>query len=72
MDNILVMDNGRIAESGTYKQLLENGKAFADFIKKYKNDDYMSSDDEENVFDSGKVDLSTCCLCTYEYIYACT
>ena len=33
------MDGGRIAEQGSYSELIENGKAFAEFIRTYANVD---------------------------------
>lgn len=48
------MENGRISESGSYKQLMENGKAFAEFIRKYKSEEHVS-DDEEDLFEEGNI-----------------
>jgi ATP-binding cassette subfamily C (CFTR/MRP) protein 1 len=35
VDRIVVMKNGRITEEGTYHQLLDQGKEFADFLIQY-------------------------------------
>lgn len=40
MDNICVMKDGRISESGTYQELLDKKGAFADFLKQH-----MTSED---------------------------
>lgn len=54
VDKIFVMDHGRITETGTYSELMNSGKAFADFINKYKNSG-AQSDDEEDVYDEGNL-----------------
>jgi ABC-type multidrug transport system fused ATPase/permease subunit len=35
VDRIVVMKDGRITEEGTYRQLLDQGKEFADFLIQY-------------------------------------
>ncbi len=37
-DRILVLDNGRIAESGTYDELIEKGGIFADLVERQRMD----------------------------------
>ena len=37
-DRILVMDDGRIIEDGTYEQLIERGGAFADLVARQRLD----------------------------------
>lgn len=44
VDLILVLKDGRISESGTYKQLLAQKGAFADFLEQYLQE---VGDDEE-------------------------
>lgn len=51
VDHILVMNNGAISESGTYKELLAKKGAFADFLIQYMQE----SNGEEN--DEGKGDF---------------
>lgn len=46
------MEDGRVTEAGTYTELMKSGKAFADFINKYKNSG-VQSDDEEDVYSEG-------------------
>ena len=47
MDNILVIVDGHISEHGTYKELLEKGGAFAEFLKTYFEEHTEPEDEEE-------------------------
>ena len=49
VDYIYVMKAGEIAEEGTYHQLLEENKNFAEFIRAYANEkqNKSSTDDSE-------------------------
>ena len=38
-DRILVLDDGRIAESGTYEELIGRGGIFAELVKRQRLDD---------------------------------
>ena len=44
-DQIVVLDEGQISEIGTYKELIDNGRAFAEFIRTFTN----VQEDEEGV-----------------------
>jgi ATP-binding cassette, subfamily C (CFTR/MRP), member 1 len=46
VDNIAVLINGSISESGSYEDLLSHNKAFAQFLKTYLNQE--ESDDDED------------------------
>lgn len=47
VDYILVMDDGKISESGTYNDLLEHNGPFAQFLNTYLNEDIDEDEDEE-------------------------
>ena len=36
-DRIVVLDEGKIAEEGTYSELIESNGAFAEFLRTYSN-----------------------------------
>ncbi len=44
-DLIVVMDEGRVSEMGSYSQLVDNDGAFAEFLRTYAN----VEEDEEGV-----------------------
>ncbi|XP_041062098.1 multidrug resistance-associated protein 1 isoform X2 [Carcharodon carcharias] len=46
MDRILVMVNGKISESGTYKELLAQNGAFAEFLRTYAPTENEELDDQ--------------------------
>ncbi|CAG8788181.1 13535_t:CDS:2, partial [Dentiscutata erythropus] len=49
VDCIIYMENGEIAEQGTYEELMNNGKSFSKLIAEYgknKNDDEIKNDEE--------------------------
>ena len=48
VDNIVVLKNGQISESGTYKELLNRGKEFADFLIQY------IQEEEDKILDKDK------------------
>ncbi|XP_044166542.1 ATP-binding cassette sub-family C member 3-like [Acropora millepora] len=45
VDQIIVMQNGRISEVGTYNELLENEGAFSEFLKTFAADQHVEDDD---------------------------
>lgn len=47
VDNIYVMKEGTISETGTYKQLVDSKGAFSEFLEQHGNDD-TNSDEEDN------------------------
>ena len=50
VDNILVMDQGRISEQGHYDELMKNDGAFAQFIREYSLTKSDSSASLEGMF----------------------
>eukprot|EP00095_Tigriopus_kingsejongensis_P012175 snap_masked-scaffold1304_size49437-processed-gene-0.4 protein:Tk12175 transcript:snap_masked-scaffold1304_size49437-processed-gene-0.4-mRNA-1 annotation:"multidrug resistance-associated protein 1 isoform x3" len=42
MDNIIVLKNGKVAESGSYQKLLADGKAFSEFLIQYTSNPVTS------------------------------
>ena len=50
VDRIVVMKDGKVSEIGTYKELLANDGAFAEFLRTYLNESGNDSeeDDEES------------------------
>ncbi|KAG8225955.1 hypothetical protein J437_LFUL006184, partial [Ladona fulva] len=57
MDEILVMKEGRIIESGTYKELLQKKGAFAEFIIHHIQEDHQEELIEEEDIEEIKKDL---------------
>ena len=57
VDNIIVLNNGEISESGTFKELLKRKGAFADFLLQHLQQG------EEGADDTGEVKLSYDNLC---------
>lgn len=49
VDHILVMDNGRIAESGAYNDLIEAGGAFSQLIKQFGAQEKEETSDEQTI-----------------------
>ena len=52
VDTIIVMEDGRIREVGTYEELLQNNGAFALFLQTYlmhRNDDEDEEEDEDSM-----------------------
>ena len=47
VDQIIVLDEGRVREKGTYRSLLEQNGAFADFLRNYLNEEAVDSDEGE-------------------------
>jgi ABC-type transporter Mla maintaining outer membrane lipid asymmetry ATPase subunit MlaF len=43
VDNIIVLSNGKISESGTYDELLDHAGPFAEFLETY----LMGTDEED-------------------------
>ena len=48
MDYIIVMQDGRISEAGTYKELLETKGAFADYLMEHLKEAAERLDGEES------------------------
>ena len=46
VDNIIVLVDGRVSEMGTYKQLLQQDGAFAEFLR-----NYLTAEEEEEELD---------------------
>ena len=44
-DKIVVMVDGKITETGTYTELIENNGAFAEFLRNYSNVDTEEEED---------------------------
>ena len=53
VDNIIVLKDGMISETGTYRELLDRGKEFADFLIQY------IQEEEDKVMDSDMETLET-------------
>lgn len=49
VDEIIMLDNGRIAESGTYEQLISNNSHFAKFVENYFTGKNNEEEGEEDV-----------------------
>ncbi|CAH1793467.1 unnamed protein product, partial [Owenia fusiformis] len=47
-DEIIVLNNGTISETGTFAQLLENAGAFSEYIATYLNDDERENEIDED------------------------
>lgn len=47
VDHLLVMDNGKIAESGSYSQLLAAGGAFSKFVKEFGSEEEEMMEEDE-------------------------
>ena len=45
VDNILVMIDGRVSETGSYQDLLRQNGAFAEFLRNYSLEDIIEDDD---------------------------
>ena len=50
-DLIIVLDNGAVSEVGTYRQLLRNRGAFADFLRTYLTESETIEELEEDEVD---------------------
>ncbi|KZO98301.1 multidrug resistance-associated ABC transporter [Calocera viscosa TUFC12733] len=48
VDYILVMDEGKITESGTYEELLSNGQAFSELIEEFGSQQQTKAPEEED------------------------
>ena len=46
MDKIIVIDSGTVSDIGTYKELLEKGGSFAEFLR-----NYLLEEEEEGLED---------------------
>jgi len=51
VDNIVVVVDGEISESGSYEELLSHDKAFAQFLRSYLQDQACDDDDDEEYRD---------------------
>lgn len=49
VDNIYVMKDGTISETGTYQDLLDSKGAFSEFLHQHGNEDVANDEDEENL-----------------------
>ena len=47
VDNIVAMSDGKIAEMGSYQQLMDHNGAFAQFMKTYLNEHSQDSDSDD-------------------------
>ena len=47
VDLIIAMNDGEVTEMGTYKELMENNGAFADFMQIYLNDKVKENEEED-------------------------
>jgi len=54
VDSVVVMNDGRISEIGSYEHLLSQDKAFAQFLKTYltkdDDDDDAETDEDSKLF----------------------
>ncbi|CAG7817867.1 unnamed protein product, partial [Allacma fusca] len=53
VDQIIVLKNGRVSESGTYQELLDRQGEFSNFLAQYSNETQQSSE-IENELESGR------------------
>ncbi|KDR78885.1 hypothetical protein GALMADRAFT_244528 [Galerina marginata CBS 339.88] len=56
VDYIYVMDDGRMAEQGTYQQLMAHGNAFAQFVKEFGTSEKNDEEDKVEGKDIPKVE----------------
>ena len=56
-DKIVVMVDGKITETGTYTELIENNGAFAEFLRNYSN---VDNEEEEP---GGNCMYTSVCVC---------
>lgn len=54
MDKIIVMNNGEVAETGTFEELMTHAGTFAQFLKAYLLQGETTSE-EENDEEEGKI-----------------
>ena len=54
-DLIIVLDNGAVSEVGTYRQLLRNRGAFADFLRTYLTESETIEEEDEEDFEAEKI-----------------
>ena len=47
-DKIVVMVDGKITETGSYTELIENNGAFAEFLRNYSNVENEGEEEEED------------------------
>ncbi|CAH1795308.1 unnamed protein product [Owenia fusiformis] len=59
VDQILVMNDGRISEQGSYTELLNNNGAFADFLRVYINENEDEEDEDADQLAMLREHLST-------------
>ena len=55
MDRIIAMDQGVVAEIGSYEELMNHDGAFAKFMKTYLNEQHSDDSDSDN---EGKWDIA--------------
>ena len=55
-DQIVVLDEGRITEVGSYSELIDNDGSFAEFIRTYTS---TEGDEEEDPSNYTEIDLNT-------------
>ena len=48
MDRIIAMDQGVVAEIGSYEELMNHDGAFAKFMKTYLNEQHSDDSDSDN------------------------
>lgn len=52
VDNIVVLENGRVSETGTYQELLDADQAFAEFLRTYVAQSEEKAEEERSRLDS--------------------
>ena len=57
MDYIIVMEDGRISEAGTYKELLARKEAFADYLMEHLKEAAENEDEDENELEELKQEI---------------
>ena len=67
-DRIVVLVEGRVTETGSYTELVENNGAFAEFLRNYSNMDNEETDgqSDEYIINIYNLDKNNVIYCTVQ------